>query len=301
MDSTSPRGRRSSRSSGFTLIELLVVVAVIAVLIALLLPAIQSSREVARRTQCTNNLLQLGTAISNYASSNRVFPPGVVNDKGPISNVPAGYHFGWAARILPFMERGTTYNQFNFSFGVYHASNDTAQQISIQTFMCPSNGFRGASNYAGCHHDVEAPIDVDNHGVFFLNSRIGYDDLVDGPAYTILLGEFSRAITSSSWAVGTSATLRNTGWGVNGGNDPFARLKPAGGKLMFDTTVIQNMIDSGELAAEVVGGFSSQHPGGANFLFGDGSVRMLKNKIRPDVLRSLGHRSDGNLIDDDAY
>jgi prepilin-type N-terminal cleavage/methylation domain-containing protein/prepilin-type processing-associated H-X9-DG protein len=302
MDSRSRSGRRPG-PAGFTLIELLVVVAVISVLISLLLPAIQSSREVARRTQCTNNMLQLGTAISNYASSNRFFPPGVVNDKGPISNAPVGYHFGWAARILPFMERGTTYNQFNFSFGVYDASNETAQQVSIQTFMCPSNGSRGPTNYAGCHHDVEAPIDVNNHGVFFLNSRIGYDDLVDGPPYTILVGETSRSFISGSWAVGTAATLRNTGWGVNNSIDPFAKLKSGGqgGKSAFNATVLQSLIDSGELAVDGVGGFSSQHPNGANFLFGDGSVRMLKQKINPEVFRSLGHRNDGNLIDDDAY
>jgi prepilin-type N-terminal cleavage/methylation domain-containing protein/prepilin-type processing-associated H-X9-DG protein len=305
MKSISHRLRRPA-SSGFTMIELLVVVAVIAVLIALLLPAIQSAREIARWTQCTNNLLQLGTAIGNYASSNKVFPPGVVNEKGPISNVPSGYHFGWAARILPFIEQGTTYNRLNFSFGVYAPANTTAQQITVQTFLCPSTALRGVINYAGCHHDVEAPIDVDNHGVFFLNSRIGYDDLVDGPAYTILVGETSRSAAVGSWAVGTSITLRNTGWGVNNSNaDPFTSLTPppppAGVHRIFDPSVLQSLIDSGQFNHELVGGFSSQHSSGANSLFGDGSVRLLKNKIRPEVLRSLGHRSDGNLIDSDAY
>jgi prepilin-type N-terminal cleavage/methylation domain-containing protein len=133
MTPATERGSRPRRA--FTLIELLVVVAVISVLIALLLPAIQSSREVARRLQCSNNLLQIGTAIGNYASSNKVFPPGVVNDKGPISNAPVGYHFGWGARILPFIEKGTIYNQFNFKLSVYDLSNATAQQISISTYM----------------------------------------------------------------------------------------------------------------------------------------------------------------------
>ena len=294
-------------SAGFTLIELLVVVAVISVLISLLLPAIQSSREAARRTQCVNNLYQLGTAIGNYASSNRVFPPGVVNEKGPISNAPVGYHFGWAARILPFIERGTTYNQFNFHFSVYDPRNETAQQISIQSFMCPSNPSSGATNYAGCHNDVESPIDVDDHGVFFLNSRIGYDDITDGPAFTILIGETTGPMSFGSWAVGTSATLRNTGWGVNNKADPFSAIKPppgygrVGARRMFDASVLMSLIESGELDDEIVGGFASYHPGGANFLFGDGTVRLLKNRIADDVLRSLGHRADGNLIDGDAY
>ncbi len=290
---------------GFTLIELLVVVAVIAILISLLLPAIQSAREIARRTQCVNNLYQLGTAIGNYESSNRVFPPGVVNETGPISNTPVGYHFGWAARILPFIERGTTYNQFNFHFSVYDARNDTAQQIAIGSFLCPSNGVRGAMNYAGCHNDVESPIDADDHGVFFLNSRIGRDDLTDGPAFTILIGETADSMSVGSWAVGTSATLRNTGWGVNDGADPYARLAklrpPNQGKSALAPTILMSMIESGELADEMVGGYASRHPGGANFLFGDGAVRLLKNRISPEVLRSLGHRADGNLIDADAY
>jgi prepilin-type N-terminal cleavage/methylation domain-containing protein/prepilin-type processing-associated H-X9-DG protein len=295
----------SRTPAGFTLIELLVVVAVIAVLISLLLPAIQSSREVARRTQCVNNLYQLGTAIGNYTSSNRVFPPGVVNETGPVTNSPVGYHFGWAARILPFIERGTTYNQFNFQFSVYDSRNDTAQQITIQSFLCPSNGVRGSINYAGCHHDVEAPIDVDNHGVFFLNSRIGYDDVTDGPAFTILAGESADTMSVGSWAVGTSATLRNTGWGVNNGADPFSKLttlRPSGqARPALDPTLLMSLIESGELADDLVGGFASRHPGGANFLFGDGAVRLLKNRIAPDVFRSLGHRADGNLIDGDAY
>jgi len=302
-------GGRRCGSPGFTLVELLVVVAVIAVLISLLLPAIQSAREAARRVQCCNNLLQIGTAIGSYASSNRVFPPGVVDVNGPITNLAIGYHFGWAAKILPFMERTATYNQLNFALGVYHAGNSTAQQSSIQTFLCPSTPFRGSTNFAGVHHDVEAPIDVDNHGVFFLNSAIGYDDLADGPALTILVGESNRAFAMGSWAVGTSATLRNAGWGINDSADPFqsaARNNPAfssisGVKPVVDAAALQSMIESNQIGETQVGGFSSSHPVGANFLFGDGSVRALKTKIHIDVLRALCHRNDGALIDDDSF
>src|SRR3954447_26628499 len=84
-------GNDGNSRSAFTVIELLVVIAVIAILLGILLPAIQSSRELARRTQCTKNLMQLGTALSSYASTHGVLPPGVVDDRGPITNVPAGY------------------------------------------------------------------------------------------------------------------------------------------------------------------------------------------------------------------
>src|SRR5215469_2590915 len=90
-----------ARPRGFTLIELLVVIAIIAVLIALLLPAVQSAREAARRAQCTNNLMQLAIALQNYEGSYEAFPPGVVNETGPILDQPKGYHVGWLVRLLP--------------------------------------------------------------------------------------------------------------------------------------------------------------------------------------------------------
>src|SRR5438445_13645316 len=107
------------RRPAFTMIELLVVIAIIAILIAILLPAVQSTREAARRTQCANNLLQLGIALGNYASTHRVLPPGVVNDKGPIRTLPQGYHYSWVVPILTSLERGTVYRLFDFRYGVY--------------------------------------------------------------------------------------------------------------------------------------------------------------------------------------
>ena len=131
------------RRLAFTMIELLFVVAIIAVLIALLLPAIQSSREMARRLQCSNNLLQLGIALGNYASTHRVFPPGVVNEKGPILNLPVGYHYSWIVQILPYMEKVSIYRRFDFREGVYAPSNETARNSRIQSLLCPSKEFRG--------------------------------------------------------------------------------------------------------------------------------------------------------------
>src|SRR5262249_29690801 len=161
----------------------------IAVLIALLLPAVQAAREAARRAQCVNNLMQLSIAVQNYESSNEVLPPGVVNDTDPVLSVPKGYHFGWMARILPYIERKTIYGKLNFSVGVYDGANETARQNAISTFLCPSDpGSRGGgSSYAACHHHVEAPIAANNMGSFFLNSHIRYEDISDGSSSTIFL------------------------------------------------------------------------------------------------------------------
>src|SRR4051794_39491366 len=84
---------------GFTLVELLMIIMIIVTLIMLVLPAVQAAREAARSVQCRNNLLQLGLALGNYASTYQVLPPGVVDQKGPISNLPKGYHVGWALQI----------------------------------------------------------------------------------------------------------------------------------------------------------------------------------------------------------
>ena len=151
----------------FTLIELLVVIAIIAVLIALLLPAVQSAREAARRAQCVNNLMQLGIALQSYESSHEVFPPGVVNQSGPVLDQPKGYHFGWLSQVLPYCEQRNVYNHFNFKVGLYELQNLTTRTTLVRTFLCPSDpGPNRATNkvaltnYAGCHNDVEAPIDA---------------------------------------------------------------------------------------------------------------------------------------------
>ena len=298
---------RIDRARGFTVVELFVVVGIISILIALLLPAVQSAREVARSVQCRNNLFQLGVALENYAASNRVYPPGVVNAEGPVTNDPVGYKFGWAARILPFLEQRNTYDRLNFTRGAFDDANVTASSNRINSFICPSSPFSASSNYVACHHDVEAPIDRDNHGVFFLNSKIGREALVDGPAFTIFLGETRLGATFGTWASGTAATLRNAGWGVNDERSPDVALQARGAaqaaraQQSFDPVVLQAMIDNGELAGEAVGGFSSHHNGGAHFLFGDGSVHHLKTRIDRSVLRALAHRSDGEIIDGEAY
>jgi prepilin-type N-terminal cleavage/methylation domain-containing protein/prepilin-type processing-associated H-X9-DG protein len=290
---------------GFTMIELLTVVAIIAVLIALLLPAVQSAREAARRAQCSKNLLQLGIALGNYASTHSVLPPGVVNDKGPISSIPRGYHFGWAVQILPFIEQSNLYRQIDFQQSVYADKNVTVLGHSLAVLLCPSSWRGGSTNYSGCHHDIEAPIDVDNHGVLYLNSHICYDDLSDGPAYTILLGESSNSM-SLGWASGTSETLRNAGHRLNERSWSFPmtlvpRSVPSG-------PAMPKALDLEELETQgipqqlyYVGGFSSTHPNGVNFLFCDGSVRFLKDTVDQVVLRRLAHRADGNLVGDDEF
>jgi len=294
---------------GFTLIELLVVIAIISVLIALLLPAVQSAREAARRVQCVNNLMQLGIALHNYESCYELLPPGVINPTGPIQSAPRGYHASWMLQLLPFVEQSSTAKRFNDVVGVYGAENISVRKIVINTFLCPSDSGPhsrssdgvGLNSYAACHHDVEAPIDVNNTGVFFLNSNIRGEDVSDGTSNTVYLGEKLRDATELGWASGTRATLRNMGTRLNS-----TRVGVIGFLSGEDETTPEGGAPPGAGAAagaglNLVGGFGSPHPGGANFSFGDGSVRFLKNSINPQVYRWLGNRADGEMLSGDQF
>jgi prepilin-type N-terminal cleavage/methylation domain-containing protein len=115
----------------FTLIELLVVIAIIAVLIALLLPAVQQARESARRTQCKNNLKQLGLALHNYHDNFKGFPMGKFSPKSSPSSGSLSMH----PSILPFIDQGPLYNTINFNYGSTHASNTAAKDTNITAFQ----------------------------------------------------------------------------------------------------------------------------------------------------------------------
>ncbi len=278
----------AKKRHGFTLVELLVVIAIIGILIALLLPAIQAARGAARRMSCLNNLAQLGLAVRNYESGYGTLPPGVTNPQGPIRNEPKGNHIGWIVHLLPYIEEETIFKNIDIEAGAYDEKNASVRTISISSFTCPSSRWGGGwgeedrlalSNYAGCHHDVEAPIDADNHGVFFLNSRISAEDIPDGTTHTIFIGEKLGEV-DLGWMSGTRATLRNTGTPINE-TEPVE--EPLGEEADGQPPLY-------------VGGFGSDHTGGANFLFGDGGVRFVTEGIEQSVYQQLGHRADGQLL-----
>jgi prepilin-type N-terminal cleavage/methylation domain-containing protein/prepilin-type processing-associated H-X9-DG protein len=309
-------GRPSdSARAAFTLIELLVVIAIIAVLIALLLPAVQAAREAARRSQCCNNLMQLAISVQNYESSHESLPPGVINATGPILDQPTGYHFGWITQILPYIEQKNVYNHLNFNLGLYVPQNISTRAILIQAFLCPSDSQStrksaaglAMTSYAGCHHDVEAPIAADNKGVLFLNSAVRIEDVTDGTSQTIFIGEKLNDGLDQGWASGTRASLRNAG--------SVQDFSAGGrGKVAFKIldqedeaapgakpTTSSKAVSTGDDDPSFVGGYASRHPGGANYAFGDGSVRFLKSSMSPRVRRLLASRADGEMISGDQF
>lgn len=322
---------------GFTLIELLVVIAIIAVLIALLLPAVQQAREAARRTQCKNNLMQLGIALHNYQMAFETLPPGVSNSTGPVLNQPKGYHMGWITQILPYIEQKNAYQKIDFSQSVYDKANQTVRAHMISLLFCPSNGSSqvgmaadgsqfALNSYAGIHNDVETPIDVNQNGVLFLNSRIRYDDVPDGSSNTIYVGEhfldFNQSATLNlGWMSGTRGTLRNVCLAVkstpapvqpvgNAGDDgvepapadaqPPAEPKPLPPSLQYFAHTREEKIpvdpETQLQATGYVGGLGSPHVGGWHNLMGDGAVRFISQNINVTTLRYLANRHDGELL-----
>jgi type II secretory pathway pseudopilin PulG len=123
------------------LIELLVVIAIIAVLIALLLPAVQQAREAARRTQCKNNLMQIGLGLQNYVMAHEVLPPGVSNPTGPIRSVEDvdQYHMGWIVQVLPYLDQGNIFNHVDFTKSVYGPENAAPRSKKLSVLTCSSD------------------------------------------------------------------------------------------------------------------------------------------------------------------
>lgn len=204
---------RATVRRAFTLVELLVVIAIIGVLVALLLPAVQAAREAARRSSCQSHLVQMIIAVHHYESVYQRYPAGTQEPKGPILSAPPGMHHGWLIALMPMVEQRNVFSAVDPNVSVYHKKHIPVVDASLPLLHCPSapTPDTGYSDYAAVHHDVEAPIDTTNNGVFFLNSKVRYDDITDGSSNTLFLGEKITDAWDLHWLSGTRATLRNTG------------------------------------------------------------------------------------------
>ncbi|WP_437204883.1 DUF1559 family PulG-like putative transporter [Planctomicrobium sp. SH664] len=308
-------GRVGARPA-FTLIELLVVISIIAFLMSLLLPAIQQAREQARMMQCTHNLMQLGLALHNYHNAHGTFPPGSVNATGPIAERDPGYIMSWTVQILPYVGQANLYNQFDFTLGANAKSNLRLAGLGTPvTYQCPSSAFGPQGHtYAACYSDREVPIDQDNTGCFFRNSRIRYRDIPDGRQSTILLGEVESGLP---YIQGTRSTLRNVSR-LNELEDVRYRdelllyqrdyydgeeeqADDSGYGVFQDVPQVDPDDPTGAVEGVappnlVVGGFTSKHLDSLNFCLADGAVRKISLSVDSQILQNLANRADGQVV-----
>jgi prepilin-type N-terminal cleavage/methylation domain-containing protein/prepilin-type processing-associated H-X9-DG protein len=234
------------RRQGFTLIELLVVIAIIGVLIALLMPAVQQAREAARRTQCTNNLKQIGLALHNYHDFARTLPPGTINR----NDIPAGPYgrpprTTYIVHVLPYIEQDGLYNAINFE-GLpvnpgltWFGNNPTVTRHVINTFYCPSDGVGGQTKTCGLTAWGEsAPHFLSNYMAFFSGPNVSFIDTRDskymsafglnrGSRFKDFTDGLSRTMIWGEYLTGTDHDYRGFIWSdKSGGSQIWAYLPP---------------------------------------------------------------------------
>ncbi len=294
---------RSSIRRGFTLIELLVVIAIIAILIALLLPAVQQAREAARRTQCKNNLKQIGLALHNYHDTHLCFPPGQIRGYvGGAVNLEYGNGASWGTMILPYMDQAPLYNKLNLNFGITQAQSGSPNNALVTSLgaipgtLCPSDSerppFRSVHSSATPNYVSRAPatsyfgtIGPYNTWGDSTSPRLsgGFFTIDPGPKSTIAAFQDG---TSNTIAVGEQTYRVWTGglWlGLsNNSNDPS---NPSNDSaccqdwfLHWGLYPITNKYTAGMLHTNLR--FGSDHAGGAQFLMADGSVRFISENIQ---------------------
>jgi len=317
----------------FTLIELLVVIAIIAVLIAMLLPAVQSAREAARRAQCTNNLRQIGIALHNYHDAMETFPPGYLSLMDPVTFDNDGPGWGWASFSLNQVEQAPLYNSINFVLNIEFPANQTARLTVLGSFLCPSDAWRqnvftvvdstttgtmagapicdvASSNYVGSvgtgdpsslyPYIIDAgdgPPGRDNgNGLFFRNHSIKIAQITDGTSQTFAAGERSQNLSRATWTGAvTNAAVPLVALQGGAGFDP-----EGGGALVLSHTGEGHGPNSPSGLAHG-DQYWSLHPGGANFLFNDGSVRFIKEQVGFIIFRALATRAGGEVLSSDQF
>ena len=313
------------RRSGFTLIELLVVIAIIAVLIALLLPAVQAAREAARRMQCVNNLKQIGLALHNYVES-----PSALPGADMVFNLT---ELSALSQVLPFLEQSSVYNSINMAFSYQDPNNATAMMTVINGFICPSDlpdpipSLGGQTNYManmGSGIVWQAAIGPNAglpqpNGVFYGNSATTFAAITDGLSNTTfyserVLADGNNAIVSPIADVFFSPGFPTTpddamqqcqAVNIYDLHNQFPLFMGAPwlcGQHIFLHVTPPNTRSCGFfLALRAVMPPSSRHPGGVNVLFGDGSVKFVKDSVNLATWRALGTRAGGEVVSADSY
>jgi prepilin-type N-terminal cleavage/methylation domain-containing protein len=317
-------GTRSVSRHGFTLIELLVVIAIIAILIALLLPAVQQAREAARRTQCRNNVKQLGLAIHNYHDNFLTFPMSYTTD-GNFSSQSRGR--SWFIGILPYIDQAPLFNQVNFNDPLANSAadplptpyspNTVVAKTVVTAFLCPSDSSNGNGRLNG-------------------RANLPGSDFFGVTDY--------KGVSGNNWAWGSFPYTHPTGRyagnsnGLDAGNGWACRNNNGGGPLVTRIRDLTDGTSNVTMVGETVAGrcthtmwwwfngstataavplnhfvrnptitpddwpnnysFGSLHVGGGHFLMGDGTVKFVSENIDLQLYRNLSTIDGAEAVGD---
>ncbi|MES2793656.1 MAG: DUF1559 domain-containing protein [Planctomycetota bacterium] len=295
---------------GFTLIELLVVIAIIAVLIALLLPAVQQAREAARRSQCKNNLKQIGLALHNYHDTANGMPAGRYSALS--GGVWSAYHgHSVQTMMLPHLDQANLYNKMNVSATFNVAPNfGTASLTVLPVFLCPTNPITEGVNWTGAtnpngtdpnndsarthyvpisdsgtgRNGTSSLVKMNGNGLIYHDSKVRIGDVTDGTSNTLA---FCEVISQGPGKYDCCSWLAyGDGIGtVNGINAPFRSSTTGGPPFTHD------MYNGNSFS-----GPASYHVGGCHFLLADGAVRFISQNLNQGVLTGLATRAGGEVI-----
>jgi prepilin-type N-terminal cleavage/methylation domain-containing protein/prepilin-type processing-associated H-X9-DG protein len=321
---------------GFTLVELLVVIAIIGTLIALLLPAVQAAREAARRSQCMNNLRQMGLAMLNYETAYKLFPPSDVLVPSPTGGAPRSLGLSVHARLLPFVEEAALRNLVNFSAAYNHASNDAARTTRVAMFVCPSDGGENAtftpdqgaptSYHANQGSGVvwsipSSPSDQNYalgppNGVLIRNGGVKTADVTDGMSHTAafadrIIGDGDNKMAteeSDTFAPGTQYPGVDKAYHDCLAVDISDLSKQGVSDVGFpwirayhSTTIyFHNNTPNGRSCmyppGQIMTTATSRHRGGVNMVLCDGSARFVSSDVSRPTWQALGSRNGEELI-----
>ncbi len=306
--------RRSVRNrvgpEGFTIVEVLVVIAILGILVALLLPAVQAARESARRSQCSNNLRQIGIGLQNFESAKRGLPAGYVSAFAA-DGTDTGPGWGWAALLLGNIEESALSAQLHFDLPIEDPANLTGRTQLVAAYLCPSDTVVpvwstykdvgtvnpslkicdvASANYVAMFGNSEPGID--GTGLFFRNSHVQFREITDGTSQTIAAGERSHLLGEATWVGSVTGALLAPGPDDNDGVGTF--------EIEHGSTMVLGQsgehISPGDPNGET-DMFYSRHPGGVNFVFADAHVDFLNTDMDAKIFEALSTRAGGEVLD----